>query len=170
MLIDAWESVQEQCPDAELILVGPNVFGDEDHNASSSNAFVAGIREQISQHSLNVHFVGRSSEVESYLQASDVFVLPSRKEGFPSVIIEAMACGLPAVVTPMHGASLDSVTPGKTGIVVNSCAELSSGLIDLLVNDERRRELGANARTDVLERFALVQIADKYTAVYDELF
>jgi glycosyltransferase involved in cell wall biosynthesis len=169
VLIDAWESIQEQCPDTELILVGPCDFGIEDYDASSSNAFVDGIRSQISQHSLNVRLVGRSSEVEVYLQASDVFVLPSRKEGFPNAIIEAMACGLPVVVTQMDGTSVDSVTPGETGIIVSSCEELASALIGLLKDDERRRKFGANARNDVLERFTLAQIADKYMAVYDEL-
>jgi glycosyltransferase involved in cell wall biosynthesis len=169
VLIDAWESVQRQCPDAELILVGPCDFGSEDYDASSSNAFVDAIRGQISQRALNVRLVGRSSEVESFLQGCDVFVLPSRKEGFPNVIIEAMACGVPVVVTQMDGASRDSVTPGETGIIVSSCEELASALIEVLNNDERRRKLGTNARSDVLRRFALAQIADKYMAIYDEL-
>ena len=85
------------------------------------------------------------------------------------MIIEAMSCGIPPVVTPMDGVSLDSVTPGETGIVVGSCAELAAALVELLRNDELRERLAANARRDVLRRFALTQVADQYMAMYDEL-
>lgn len=170
ILVDAWKIVQKRCPDAELILVGPCDFGAEDANKSSLNAFVDGLRQQISQCALSVRMVGASRGVESFLQASDVFVLPSRKEGFGNVIIEAMACGVPPVVTYMDGVALETVTPGKTGLIVNSCEELADALIGLLSDDDRRNTLGENARNDVLGRFELNHIADKYMAVYDELW
>lgn len=168
-LLDAWKQVQVRCPTAELVLVGPCEFGSEDADEAALNSFVKAARMQISEGALNARMVGRSDHVESFLQASDLFVLPSTKEGFGNVILEAMSCGIPPIVTYMDGVSLESITPGKTGLIVNSRAELASALQDLLTNDERRTELGMNARVDVVQRFCLEDIAARYLAVYDEL-
>ncbi|MCG2684007.1 MAG: glycosyltransferase family 4 protein [Planctomycetales bacterium] len=169
ILIDSWREVQRKCPEAELILIGPCEFGREDANESSLNTYVENIKVQIARHKLNVRMVGRTSNVECFLQASDVFVLPSRKEGFGNVILEAMGCGIPIVVSFMDGVALESVIPGETGVIFNSGTELTEALIDMLNNDERRRTIGAHARADALRRFALDKIAQKYMDVYSEL-
>ena len=53
----------------------------------------------------NVYLIGRVSNVERYLQASDIFLFPSRKEDFPSGVIQAMSIGLPCVVYDLDGTS-----------------------------------------------------------------
>lgn len=168
ILIAAWVEVQKVFPRAVLILIGPCEFGLDDTNAQSLQGFVQGIQKQIEDLRLNVSMIGRSSLVHSYLQVSDLFVLPSRKEGFGNVILEAMSCGVPPIVSYMDGVALESVTQDETGIIIRSAKELAAAIIDLLRDDNRRKSMGGRARQEVLDRFALDQIAKKYLAVYDE--
>ncbi len=169
LLIDAWRDVQIAFPDAELVLVGPCEFSKDDANEKILQAFVEEIKCKILQFDLKVNMVGRSSEVQSYLQASDIFVLPSRNEGFGNVIIEAMSCGVPPIVTYMDGVSMESVTQGETGYIIQSVEELATVIHKLFEDEELRRKMGAKAREDVIRRFAFEHISQKYTSLYDEL-
>jgi len=169
ILIAAWSEVQKAFPRVVLILIGPCEFGTDDANALSLQAFVQDIQAQIEDQHLNVAMIGRSSLVPSYLQVSDLFVLPSRKEGFGNVILEAMACGVPPIVSYMDGVALDSVTPDETGVIIYSKEELTAAIIALLHDDNRRTAMGMRARKEVLDRFTLDRIARQYLAVYDEL-
>lgn len=168
ILIAAWSEVQEAFPRAVLILIGPCEFGTDDANARSLQSFVQDIQAQIEDRHLNVAIIGRSSLVPSYLQVSDLFVLPSRKEGFGNVILEAMACGVPPIVAYMDGVALESVTPDETGIIIHSKEELAAAIMTLLHDDGRRAAMGMRARKEVLGRFALDRIARQYLVVYDE--
>lgn len=169
ILIEAWSEVQRAFPAATLILIGPCEFGADDANARSLQAFVQDIQAQIENQHLHVAMIGRSSLVPSYLQVSDLFVLPSRKEGFGNVILEAMACGVPPIVAYMDGVALESVTPDETGIIIHTKEELAAAIMALLDEESRRKAMGMRARREVLDRFALDRIARQYLAVYDEV-
>lgn len=169
ILIAAWSEVQKVFPRAALVLIGPCEFGTDDANSQSLLAFVRCIQAQIEEQNLNVTMTGRSSLVSSYLQVSDLFVLPSRKEGFGNVILEAMSCGIPPIVSYMDGVALESVIPNETGVIIQSKEELTTAIIDLLEDGNRRKVMGMRARKEVLDRFSLDRIARQYLAVYDEL-
>jgi glycosyltransferase involved in cell wall biosynthesis len=131
--------------------------------------FIDDIKAEVREHDLNVRFVGRTDEVEEYLKCSDVFVLPSRKEGFGNVILEAMACGVPPVVSYMDGVSSETVKHGIDGLVVNDVSELA-GAIDKLLGDAGLAGLmGTRARAKAVESFDLNKIADRYYGLYASL-
>jgi glycosyltransferase involved in cell wall biosynthesis len=103
-----------------------------------------------------VTFLGSLSRTEilSALGAADVLVLPSIYEGFPRVLLEAAAAGLPAVTTRTSGAD-ELIVDGSTGFVtpVGAVDEFADRLVRLIDDPDQRREMGANARRHIQSEF-----------------
>ena len=109
-----------------------------------------------------VTFTGHSDRVRDWIECMDVLVLPSRREGFPNVVLEAAAMEVPAVTTEATGAR-DSVMPGSTGWVVpvSSDAALAAALGEFLDDPVKGQELGLNARRWVEGAFQPTRIIDQ---------
>ena len=99
-----------------------------------------------------VTFVGDVNDVKPYLQAADIFVLPSLGEGLSNSLLEAMAMGLACVGTKIAG-SMDALGNGKAGILVdpNNIDQLSEALIRLITDKDEVRRLGELARQRILD-------------------
>lgn len=99
-------------------------------------------------------FVGRQRDPRPYLRCMDVLCLPSLREGFPNVVLEAAAMGIPSIVSDATGA-IDSVIPGVTGLVspVGNAEALAHALTELAQNHELVRTMGVNAHDWVKEFF-----------------
>ena len=104
--------------------------------------------------SIPVHSAGFTSDVRPMMRAMDVLVLPSRREGFPNVVLEAGAMSVPAIVSDATGC-VDAVKDGVTGIVtpVGDASALADALESLLGDQVRRQQLGTAARAWVQENF-----------------
>jgi glycosyltransferase involved in cell wall biosynthesis len=115
----------------------------------------AAIRAACGAHVSRLRFVGYTGEPQSYMAASDVFVLPSYREGFGSTVIEAAACGLPAIATRIYGLT-DAVVDGKTGFLVapRDPAALAARMRELAEDAGLRLSLGAAARERALRDFS----------------
>jgi glycosyltransferase involved in cell wall biosynthesis len=113
---------------------------------------------------------GWSSEARRYLGGFDVFVLPSRYEGFPLAIIEAMLAGLPVVATDVGSVS-ECVQDGETGIVVppDDRDALVDALRHLLHSVEFRQRLGASGRKRAESSFTAESMARSYEQLYAEI-
>ena len=100
----------------------------------------------------SVSFLGYSGDLVSIYSALDVFVLPSRYEGFPISLLEAMAMGTPVVATNIIG-NTDALENGKNGLLVpyDSPEDLASAILQLLSDDILRNALCENARKYVRE-------------------
>ena len=168
-LVDAWVQVQKAHPQAYLVLVGQNEFDSLDVNQLELTRFVQGISAQIENDKLNVLMAGKKNNVEEYLKCADVFVLPSRKEGFGNVILEAMASGVPAVVTYMDGVAEETITHGENGYIAHSVAEIAGWISRLLEDKQLAVSLGAAGRQRAEERFAMEKIAASYMGVYQDI-
>jgi glycosyltransferase involved in cell wall biosynthesis len=105
--------------------------------------------------SVAVHTTGHADDVRPMLRAMDVLVLPSRREGFPNVVLEAAGMEVPAVVSDATGC-VDAVVQDVTGLItpVGDESALAEALQALLRDNDRRRELGAAARRRAVEQFA----------------
>lgn len=165
-LLQAWTAVQSRVPRARLILVGMDDFDATHAHREELMAFVEEQRRFIRSNRLRVGFTGLVPDVRPWLQAADVFVLPSRKEGFGNVILEAMACALPCVVTPMDGVAFESVAPGETGYVVADATEITDALVRLLESPSLAEAMGRRGRQRTLADFDLDAIAARYAAIY----
>jgi glycosyltransferase involved in cell wall biosynthesis len=106
-------------------------------------------------HGLQIRMLGQVEDIPLLLHATDMLVLPTQREGFPNVVLEAAASGLPVVTTNATGA-VDSVVDGVTGLVVDrqDGAALGEAMRRLVNSEELRRSMGAQARTRVESEFA----------------
>ena len=142
--------------DSYLILVGP----DEQN-------YLDRIPKVLGERLKNFRYIPFTTEPEKYMAASDIFCLPSLREGFGLAIIEAGSSGLPSVASRIYGIT-DSVKEGETGLLIKpgSVDELIGGLTCLLQNAGPRLEMGAHARKRVqnLRRIQLLQkgLSDYY--------
>lgn len=107
--------VKEEKLDIQLVIVGP----DRDHIELKK------IKNIISSQKLskNIIYVKNSNKPEKYYQASDIFCLPSKREGMSNALLEAMACGLPALVTPISGSN-DLIKSDKNGYFVKTANDI----------------------------------------------
>lgn len=115
----------------------------------------------------SVRFTGAQKDVLPYYQAADVFVLPTLYDPQSNAVLEAMACGLPAITTT--GCGVAELLSPESGHVVDAFddAALAAAMTDLLQPD-RARALGAGARR-AIEPYSLDRMTDEYLALYARL-
>ncbi len=112
-------------------------------------------------------FTGASNQVPQCLRLLQVFVLPSLNEGISNTLLEAMASGLPTVVTPVGG-NTELVEPGVTGAFfpVGDVAALAAVLAQYLAQPALAQQQGQAARARALEHFSLQAMVRNYRALY----
>ena len=114
-------------------------------------------------------FVGSRDDVMDFYAAADMVVLPSHSEGFPFVILEALAMGKPVIATSVNGVP-EVIEHMKTGLLVKArdVAGLSGAIQSLLEHPERAVQLGNAGRAVVQARFTVDRMVEKTVAVFDE--
>lgn len=116
-----------------------------------------------------VRFVGLSDRVPDYLRAADLFVLPSRAEGMSNALLEAMACGLACVATPVSG-STELLRDGRGVLVGEGDTEAWSEALRTLAADAgRRAALGGAAAAHVRDHLSIERQADRLVDAYRSL-
>jgi glycosyltransferase involved in cell wall biosynthesis len=149
-LLAAFLRISQMEPGCRLLLVG---WYDE-----AEDALHPGWRDLVASHRSICH-TGFVEDVAPYYWAMDLLVLPTRREGFPNVVLEAAASGLAVVTTETTG-SLDAVAPEVTGLLVpagnvEAIVEMAGRLVR---NSERRRRMGVAARDWVCSHFSQERI------------
>ena len=116
-------------------------------------------------------FTGSVDNVEDYLQAADVFVFPSRREGMPNVVHEAYATALPSVLCPFVGMSPEFGVPGEHYLAAGHDArEIGARVLALLDSESLRAALGSAARAWVRDGFRTDSKRGRsYNQLYREL-
>jgi glycosyltransferase involved in cell wall biosynthesis len=116
------------------------------------------------------HFVGGVTNLRQHLSAADIFVLPSRSEGFSNAIVEAMAASLPVVATKVGG-NAEAVIDGVSGFLVppEDPAALAAAIIRLLSDPYRAKAMGLAGRALVAEKFTTEAMMNRITHVYGKL-
>jgi glycosyltransferase involved in cell wall biosynthesis len=153
-LLEIWPKLRQRVPDAQLLVLG-------------TGSLEAALREQAPE---GVQFLGGRSDVAPYLRAADLFVLASSREGLSVSMLEAMASGLPVLVTRVGGAA-DVVTDRENGwlIPAGDMEALLEGLVTLLKDQDLCRLLGSRARARVVEGYAVRSLTGQLRDAYDRL-
>jgi glycosyltransferase involved in cell wall biosynthesis len=114
-----------------------------------------------------VRFLGQRTDRERYFQAADVFVLPSQSEGMPNALLEAMACGLACVSTPVGGVT-DVLRIDSRAVLTAPYGDreaLGTAIAALLDDNEQRRALGARAAALAKERYSISAVAQEWEQI-----
>jgi glycosyltransferase involved in cell wall biosynthesis len=158
-MIKAFELVLRKIPNSALIIAGSGPQSEP-------------LQKQISDSNLQdaVFMTGERTDVPELLRLFDVFVLSSLSEGTSISLLEAMATGIPPVVTNVGG-NPAVVTHDKNGLITEpgEPQQLASAIIELLLNEAKRTRLADQAIKRVQESFCLRRMIDDYTELYCEL-
>jgi glycosyltransferase involved in cell wall biosynthesis len=140
----AFSRVVLRHPEAELWVIGP----DEANFFNQMMSLLVGVEHKVKR-------VGYTKVPEQYMQAADVFCMPSYREGFGSSVIEAAACGLPALTSRIYGLT-DAVIEGQTGWmhVPGNADDLSQRLDQILSNPVDIKVMGQRAQSHAKEFFS----------------
>lgn len=144
-LVEAFDRLNKEYPNTLLLLVGrhePELDPLKPETLSQIN------------NNKNIEAVGEQSDVRPWLAASDAFVFPSYREGFPNVVIEAGAMGLPSIVTDING-SREIIIDGKNGTIIppRDADALYQSMKTFLKQPDKRTQMASNARPLVVSRY-----------------
>ncbi len=158
VLLAAWQGVARRLPDAQLVIVGEGDL----RSGFETQAQELGIRDA-------VRFVGGCDDVAPYLRAADAFVLPSRAEGLPVSLLEAMACQLACVATRIGG-TMQVLSDRVNGQLVpaEDVPALAAALVEALTAAEAQQWATA-ARQHVVDHYSLDVVAERYIQMYTAL-
>ena len=164
LLLKVWKDLRHKYKNILLILAGTG--GLDIHNCEDD------LRKYVKENQLENHvwFTGTVLNVPEYLQASDIFVFPTENDAFPSSIVEAMACGLTVITTPV-GAIKNIIEDGKTGVLIqpSNPTQLFQVLDIMLLNKEKLAHLGNTAHLHVRDRYSAKIVTERYQVLFQNL-
>ena len=143
-LVAAFQRLHQAYPNTRLVLVGP--FEEK------LDPVLPETRQAIEQQAA-IEWMGWQNDIRPFLAASEVFVFPSYREGFPNVVLQAGAMGLPSIVTDINGSS-EIILEGVNGSIIPSQDEEALyKAMEKLLDTEERRKLAQQARPQIANRY-----------------
>ena len=144
-LVEAFSQVHEQYGNTELLLIGS--FEPE------LDPLPEVTMKAISEHAAII-YEGYQSDVRPYLAKSDVLILPSYREGFPNVVLQAGSMGLPQIVTDINGSN-EIIIEGQNGLIIQPqhAGELADAMKYLIQHNAQRLQMASNARKMIASRY-----------------
>lgn len=160
-LIEAFDAILAAIPGAHLLLVG--------WYDAAEDALGDDLRSRIKKHP-RIHLTGFVADTAPYYRVMDVMVLPTWREGFPNVVLEAAATGIPVVTTLTTG-SRDAVVPEVTGLLIppGYPEAISEAVVQLLRDPERRCRMGEAARAWILDHYLNDRVLGRTVRYYQSL-
>ncbi len=163
LLVDAFIKIERSFPEVRLLIAGPTYKYDQN--------YITEIKAKIRNGDVKdkVILTEKSIDnVDEFMKSSDIFVLPSRQEGFPISIIEAMSCGLTVIGSDIPEIARAQIEDGQNGFVFPSGdhKKLSELLERLLNNNEMRLQSGINARKKAEQNWSDDVIDAQYRELY----
>lgn len=134
-LVSAFTNIAKTHKNVHLMIIGP----DEDNLCDQI--------KEVSRNSVKrIHILGYTNKPEDYMAAADIFCLPSYREGFGNVVIEAGATGIPTIGSRVYGIT-DAIQEGVTGLLFepHNIRELETNMLKLILDNDLRKKMGKNA-------------------------
>jgi lipopolysaccharide/colanic/teichoic acid biosynthesis glycosyltransferase/glycosyltransferase involved in cell wall biosynthesis len=158
-LVSAFGAIADTRCDVHLWLIG-----------SDEDALRSRLQSMCAPHAARVRFLEFTERPQDVMAAADVLCLPSYREGFGSVVIEAAACGVPAVASRIYGL-VDAVEDGRTGLLhaPGDIADLTDALRRVVDDRELRLSLGMAARRRVEADFPVQRLTEGVLDLYARL-
>jgi glycosyltransferase involved in cell wall biosynthesis len=165
-LLRAMAEVVVEVPDAKLLIVGGTLASERDQKTARRVEQIVARRDLATL----VIFAGPRDDIPEILSAVDLFVLPSRREGMPRTILEAMAAGKPVVATDIRGCR-EEVIHEVTGLLVPVADPhaLAQSISRLLANKEEAAQMGEAGRRRAESGFDEKRVLDRQVSVYAQL-
>jgi glycosyltransferase involved in cell wall biosynthesis len=164
LLLQVWKQITKEYPATKLVIVGGGSL--DIYNAEKE------LTGYVAEHELENHviFSGEVRNVHEYLQASDIFVFPTEKEAFGISVIEAMACGLPVVATPVGGLK-EILAHERNAFVIQPGNEvdLYQGLKRLITDRPFAESLGVKALQSAKDCYSVETVTEKYLEIFQKL-
>jgi len=161
LLLKVWNDLQRKHEAAYLLLVGTG--GLDIHNCETE------LKQYVQEKGLteSVFFTGSVDNVENYVQASDIFALPTEDDAMPSSLIEAMGCGLTAVATPI-GAIKSIINQQQNGLLVQpgDYQQLYDALDRLLTDDALAARLAQAGWQTVQHTYSATIVTERYARLF----
>ena len=160
-LVAAFDRLHRQHPGVRLVLVG--------RREDDLDPVTPETARRIDQGD-GIEAVGSQHDVRPYYAAADALVFPSYREGFPNVVIEAGAMGLPSIVTDING-SREIIIDGQNGVIIPSRDEeaLYQAMKDFVEHPDKAAALAANARPLIASRFEQGYVRQCLYDFYDKI-
>ncbi len=159
ILIDIWNIVSKKYPDWIL-----EIYGDGQERENLQNKIDAlKLKEKI----ILKGFV--KNVKKAYLESS-IYILTSRSEGMPMVLLEAMSCGLPVVSFDSPTGPKDIIKDGEDGFLIKfgDIEKMAERIEELISNEEKRKQFGINARKNI-QRFSPEKIMNRWKNLFEEV-
>ncbi len=159
VLLRAVASAKERVPALELLIVG----------AGPDRDSLVALARQLDIEA-RTHWLGFRADVPALLHAADLFVLPSRWEGMPNVVLEAMAAGLPVIATATEGTS-EIVRHDETGALVPIDADdaLAREIVRFATDQELRAASGRRGQHNVRQEFSVDKMIRRHEHIYESV-
>jgi len=128
----------------------------------------ANLKKLITKYNLKAHFflLGKKDDASKYLKAFDIFILPSQKEGFPYVLLEAGLAETPVITTNVGGIPDLIKKDNGVSIMSKNKDQIISSILNLLKNKEKQKFISINLHKDVCTKFMLKSMVEKTRNIY----
>lgn len=168
LLLTSFLEMIDQFPNLRLWFIGPKGKMD---NQNLVEEEINELIEPLENHQELVHFWGRIDDqktLANIIGSSDIFVFPSRKEGFGIAPLEAMATGIPVIISRIPGVTDIANIEGQTGLYVevNNLEELKTAMRRLAIDRQLREKMGKNAHQRIKENFGWQRHIDEWEKLY----
>lgn len=160
-LIKSFARIKDDFPDWYINIAG-----------TGSEAYTQSLKQLVVEYGLDgrVNFLGQRSDIQELMKQHSLFVMSSRQEGLPMVLIEALACGTPCISFDLITGPSEIIVDSIDGILVENqnISQLAEGMKELMSDTNRRYIMGKNALVNV-KRFSVSRVADKWERLFEEL-
>lgn len=170
LLLDSWLGINPKIREkTQLLFVGATSSGYyeiSENLVKSMKCRLSGLENKES-----VKFIEKILNIEKCYQAADIFVLPSRREGLPNALLEAMSCGLACVAASIKGVTDYLINDGENGLLFESgnAKDLTDKLTLLLKQDAYCKQIGIRASAEISDKFSLEKLSKRYLDAYEEI-